>query len=220
MNVIEYSGRSYSAEGRESWASVLVCTLSARDPVGAFSECRENAIFHAFAHGITVQTLNVRSSAVAPSRNLCVEQWKRRDWEGDPPEYILFLDDDMLFPDEIITHLVRTAKEREAGVLGVLATGKAPPFPVCVLDRETRRPFSAADAMRHHQAREVVEVGAVGMACTVVRAALFEAMEMPYFSFYHHLDEVAERVDAVRQDLESGGAGDPRVLAEGLDRIS
>ncbi len=219
MNSIEYSGRCYSTSNINCKARVLVCTLSARDPVAAFTECKENAIFHSLVHGLSVQTLNVRSSAVAQSRNLCVEQLKTRDWNGYPPDYLLFLDDDMIFPDEIITQLVQASEQQNAGVVGVLATGKAPPFPICVLDRESNKALQAEQAFAYHQKNEVKEVGAVGMACTLIRAEIFQDLEAPYFSFYHHLDEVAEEIESASVAIAQGDLITPEALRATIKKM-
>jgi hypothetical protein len=158
---------------------VLVATVSGRIYQQAFSDSRQEAVLHAIEAGIDVTNLHITDCRIDESRNFAVVALRET---APPVEFLVFLDDDMLLPHDIIPRLVGNAVKFEGDVVGCLYTSRSIPPRVIGLD-VSGQPIQPEDAMRLHEEKLVIDVGAVGFGATLVRASMFDRIHKPYFSF-------------------------------------
>lgn len=168
--------REYTLGGY-SRARVLVATLSGRINQNGFADRREAALVHALGHGISVATISVEECRIDLGRNYVVEECLKAE---NPQHYIVFFDDDMAIPEGIIPRLVVESEENDADVVGCLYTGRGFPA-VPIVEPPGGGTCSAALAKELHDINGIVEVGAVGFGCTLVRTSIFKKLTKPYF---------------------------------------
>jgi hypothetical protein len=203
--MVQFDLRCYEPTHQLSGRRVGICTLSSRHYVAEFADAREAAVIHALGNGMSIVCLSLRSSVIAHSRNLAIQQLVERCPREPQPEFLLFLDDDMLFPPDVVQRLVTVADMQSADILGTLAVTRAPPFRVCALKSEHER-FDLETVCGFHERREVLEVAAVGMGCTLIRTAIIRSLSPPYFSQNHNLDIALEIVKDLHKDSVAGNA--------------
>lgn len=218
MGYIQFSSRSFKTEGALTRCGVVVCTLSTRNYSSDFADARENAVIHGILNGIAIHSLTVKSSVISLSRNFCIGHSLRRKWNGKKPDHLLFLDDDMTFPMDIISRLVEVSKKHDAAIVGVLATARTPPFKICVLDRKLKN-YTLGETLRLHRKKAALQVGAVGMACTLIRFSLLEGMKPPYFSQNYKVDEVIEILEALEKSAKRKGAVPAKKIRAAIEAL-
>ncbi len=98
-------------------------------------------------------------------------------------EWLLFLDDDMVFPPDLLRRLLAHDKD----IVGALAFRRVEPFLPCIArwDESSQSMVTIRDLAFG----ELMEVDGIGMGCTLIRKRVFEAIPRPYFSFRGSLSE-------------------------------
>lgn len=179
MAEIPYYKSTHIVRGDGPRTRIEVCTISNRLYHNGFADSRQSAVIHAMARGFDVVSLSVNECRIDEARNYAVKDALA---EKPVPEYLIFFDDDMAIPHDIIPRLVTNAKETNADVVGCLYTGRGFPC-VTIVEAPNRLPVSIQMAKRLHDDNSVVDVSAVGFGSTLVRTAIFYKLKSPWFYF-------------------------------------
>jgi GT2 family glycosyltransferase len=177
MYEAEFKRATYIVSHEHGLPHVLIATITGRQYMNAFADSRQEAMVHALTRGFNVTSFNVACCLIDESRNLSIEEALKASCD-----FVLFLDDDMLLPSDLVPRLVGVSKEHDADVVGVLCTSRQRPARLIGFDTEGVQ-FTAEDARRYHADRMVVEAGGVGTGVMMVRTSIFERLEKPHFSF-------------------------------------
>lgn len=92
--------------------------------------------------------------------------------------HILFLDSDMVFPPDTLVDLFRLITEHGADIAGGLCCRGYEPFDPVVWAKDSQRtlvPFV------DYNLGDIIEVGATGCACLLIKREVFEKLERPWF---------------------------------------
>jgi GT2 family glycosyltransferase len=122
------------------------------------------------------------------ARNVCVED--ALNWGAD---YVLFLDDDVLPPDDGLVRLVMDALP----VVGGLYFQKVPPYTPFVIRRKNRdKPWNLTDKLEwdkdfafNYPRDQIVEVDATGLGFMLIRREVFETVKPPWFEMTQNYGE-------------------------------
>lgn len=180
-----FRSATYVANGSGGKPHVLMATITGRSYQNAFADTREQATVTALAQGYTVTGAQIGCCLIQDARNLAVGQLKKTD---PPAEFLLFLDDDMLLPHDVVDRLVSVAEHFRADIVGVLCTMRGYPATVIGLGLDGKK-FTARQALDYHRDKMVVESSMVGGGVMLIRASIFDKLEAPYFSFEKGLGE-------------------------------
>lgn len=194
MGTVSFQRSTHVIRGAGERAHVLVATISGRLYQQAFSDARQEAVLNAIETGIDVTNLHITNCRIDEGRNTAVRQLKETE-----ADYILFLDDDMLIPHDLVQRLVAASRTHKADVVGCMYTSRTIPPRLIVLDIEGEH-FPLDHAKLLHMQGMVIDVGAVGCGATLVRAETFE--KVPYFTF---ADGESEDFGFCRRVREAGG---------------
>lgn len=97
--------------------------------------------------------------------------------------HILFLDADMVWPSDLLEQLLR---HHDVGIVGGLYVTKNPPYNPVALKNPTREAGSQVDRFEFVQdyGKELADVDVLGMGCTLVPTAVFDAIgPRPWFEY-------------------------------------
>lgn len=122
---------------------------------------------------------NTKSSVIAKSRNVCVENAIALG-----TTHLLFLDSDMIFPQDTLLRLIAWEKD----IVGGTYVQRTPPHRILGsrLGDETDIPQSG-----------LIEMGEMPTGCLLIKTSVFEKFTRPYFRF--GVDE--EKGELVGEDL-------------------
>ena len=100
--------------------------------------------------------------------------------EGD---WLLFIDDDMVVPTDTLTRLL----DHGVDIVGGLAFRRNPPYLPCIArwNADNQVMETVVDVPR----TGLVEVGGIGMGCTLIRRRVFETLAAPRFAHRGGLGE-------------------------------
>lgn len=91
-------------------------------------------------------------------------------------DYLLFLDDDMVFPKDTIEKLAK----HDVGVVSALAFGRKDPYQACALNMCYRADSDLVAEEYLHivnwPENTLLKVGATGLACTLIKREVLEAI--------------------------------------------
>lgn len=104
------------------------------------------------------------SSVLTLARNECVQRMKG-DW-------LLFIDDDMVWDPDAIQRLVEAREEGDFDILGALCFRRSPPYQPTLYMRE--QPNSGRYNYLERWGSDIVEVDATGMAFVIIHKRVFE----------------------------------------------
>jgi len=191
-----FTSSTHTVENTGHRTHVLIATLSSRIYQNAFADSRQEVVMHAYEHGFNLTHLHIVDCYVGEGRNRSAEAAITND-----AEFLLFLDDDMLLPHDLVPRLVGHSNVLNADVVGCLYTNRRSPF------RVVGRTLHGADidqrvAIDLNEKQSVVEVGAVGAGAMLIRTDTLKKFEPPYFTTTPPLGEdyaLCKRV------LECGG---------------
>lgn len=122
--------------------------------------------------GESVHRLFLQGSILTLQRNECIQRMKG-DW-------ILFIDDDMVWDPELVGKLIQTRDEFDFDMLGALCFRRSPPHEPTLYMREA--PTWGKYNYLETWDDDIIEVDATGMAFLVVHKRVFERIagtEMP-----------------------------------------
>ena len=91
--------------------------------------------------------------------------------------HILMLDDDMIFPDNLLTTLLRHAEEGKRVVSGLYGA-KSPPFHWFLMPITTKGHVWKREGIDHER---VYEVKSIATGCLLIDLSIFEKLAKPYF---------------------------------------
>jgi GT2 family glycosyltransferase len=98
------------------------------------------------------------------ARNDLVERALNHD-----PDYIFFIDSDMIFPENILDNLINMDKD----IASALYFMKSPPYkPIAKIMKD--KLFCIIDAI---QLNQIIEVDAVGLGCCLIKREVFEKIK-------------------------------------------
>lgn len=111
-----------------------------------------------------------RGSSVSANRNAIIDHAQKHDFE-----YILFLDDDMVFRDNILTKLL----ENDEDVVSGLYLSRHPIFAPLIFDeyREEKAHTKVLDDKEFKK----IPIAAAGAGCLLIKTEVFKKLEKPYF---------------------------------------
>lgn len=109
-------------------------------------------------------------------------------------EWILFLDDDVLFPPDTLLKLLQSGKD----IIGGVYWSKSDPCVPLMFRDHMKGPY-----LDWH-AGDLIRVDAMGMGLTFIKTKVFKALPKPWFSenyVYHNLDITDKRNIGTTEDL-------------------
>jgi hypothetical protein len=148
---------------------IAVPTAKAIEPETA--ACISYLMAYSVLQGITIN-LDIRKNSILPdTRNKFVQ-----DAISDKNDYLLFIDDDMVFPQDLLVNLLAEKKQ----VIGCN----------CVTKNETHSKFTALDLNYKilptlPQNKGAQQVSALGTGIMLMDLSIFDKLEMPYFSLIY-----------------------------------
>jgi len=95
-------------------------------------------------------------------------------------DYILFLDDDMIFDSDLALKLLEHKKD----VIGGLAFQRRKPFFPCIFKEKEGKYYPII-----RKTNQVFEVDAIGLAGTLIRVEVFKKLPKPWFYFTKEFSE-------------------------------
>jgi hypothetical protein len=122
--------------------------------------------------GQTIERLIVQGSILTMQRNECVQRMRG--------EWIMFIDDDMVWQPKQVGELIATRNEFDLDMLGALCYRRSEPHQPTLFMREA--PTSGAYNYLERWDDDIIEVDATGMAFIVIHKRVFERIagsEMP-----------------------------------------
>jgi hypothetical protein len=123
----------------------------------------------------SVERYIIQGNILTLQRNEAVQRMKG-DW-------LLFIDDDMVWQPDVVGRLVKTREEHDLDMLGALCFRRSSPFQPTLYMRET--PTAGAYNYLEDWAETIVEVDATGLAFLLIHKRVFEAIAgspMPPFA--------------------------------------
>lgn len=141
------------------------------------------------------QLPHISGPRIAAGRNHLVEAFL-----ATPGEWLLMVDDDMVFPDDVVERFLKVAHPRKAPIVGGLAfgVGRDGIFPTLFrLSEEAQSPVR----MDAWPLDEVVEVDATGAACLFVHRSVFEALAEEYSKPWQWFQETTLHGNSVGEDM-------------------
>lgn len=115
-------------------------------------------------------------------------------------DYLMFLDSDMVFEPDLIDRLIASDKDIVSGMAFIREYPFDPAFSRLNAD-------GLYEAYRDFEVGKLIEVDGVGMACTLIKRKVLDAMEKPYFEFIKNEktgDIMGEDVSFCRKAKEKG----------------
>jgi len=155
---------------------VAICVPSAGHPWWQFEQCLHEAQINAFQNSIDTIRLTRIGSMISHSRNQLVNDVLERYPEIT---HILFVDDDMTFPRDTITRLVRHNKD----MVACNAYRKQPPYiPIAaVLDDNNRfQPIHMPPAEG-----KLLRISVVGTGLVLFKPEVFSIVPFPWFEMVY-----------------------------------
>lgn len=114
---------------------------------------------------------------IAENRSYCVIQAQQNE-----SDYILFVDDDMVFPPDTIQKLIEADKD----IVGVYSYSRTLPLTPTVAFMENGE-FKPHDLIAHFKRpEELFECWAIGFGVALIKMSVFEQLDKPWFSFTAH----------------------------------
>jgi len=147
-----------------------------------------DALFRGYVLDIVIE----ETKPLDVSRCVAVKELMEND-----PDYILFLDSDMVFPRSLI-HVL--AEDKKDLVSGIYATKEQTPKPVLKLLNKENGHY---ETIWSYPRGETFEVDAVGCGCLLVKTEVFKKLEEPYF-LWDTQRSVSEDIYFCRKAKEAG----------------
>jgi hypothetical protein len=123
---------------------------------------------YARSKGIEIGMLPIGLSLVYTAREKAAQALIDDDYDA-----LLFIDSDMVVPVDLVTRLVEANKN----IVSALAFKRIPPYEPCIFKKCDHE----GTAFWLDYPKGLIKVEGVGMACTLIKREVFEAMEKPYF---------------------------------------
>ncbi len=142
--------------------------------VASFTEVVRAAMFE----GVVVDTVFDATKPLDRSRNLCVKALLKKE-----PDYVFFMDSDMVFKPNTLLELIRQDKDIISGVYCY----KRPPHPpvLSLIDAGGSQTYKIMDYPRG----KLFKVDGCGAGCLLVKSKVFRAVEEPWFKMRMGLSE-------------------------------
>jgi hypothetical protein len=102
-------------------------------------------------------------------------------------QFILFIDSDMVYPQQSLMRLLSRACNKDVSIVGGLATKRRPPFEQCIMNWDGKN-WVYADVP---DVPGLYEVDGIGLAFTLIKTEVFKALKKPYF----YMDDKGLRED-------------------------
>jgi hypothetical protein len=117
-------------------------------------------------------------------------------------QWLFMVDDDHTFDRRLLINLL----DRQVPVVGALAVARKPPYFICAFSETDRRSGRSVGMPMHGFRFEMQEVAAVGTGAILVRRAVFEALDPPWFasSYDEEGNNVSEDVSFCERAREAG----------------
>ncbi len=123
---------------------------------------------HARNQGVSVDMLPIGLSLVYTAREEAVKAFLQGEYDS-----LLFVDSDMVVPPDLLTRLIDANRD----IVSALAFRRTPGYEPCIFKKCTTR-----DAKFYlDYPKGLIEIEGVGMACTLIKRRVFEAVPEPWF---------------------------------------
>lgn len=96
-------------------------------------------------------------------------------------DYVLFLDDDMIFPPNTITRLIAVAEKFGVDCVSGLYCRRGQPHETFIMFREGNSDRHSMYMPRKDQRNTLMECDATGLGCCLIRTSVFERVPRPWF---------------------------------------
>jgi GT2 family glycosyltransferase len=123
---------------------------------------------HARNKGIAVDMLPIGLSLIYTAREQAAKAFLQDDYDA-----LLFVDSDMVVPVDLLTRLSGHDKD----IISALAFKRFPPHEPCIFKKCTRKETQ----FWLDYPKGLTEIQGVGMACTLIKRKVFEAVPQPWF---------------------------------------
>lgn len=134
--------------------------------------------------------INIKGLPVDQARN----QIAKKFLEEKESDYLLFLDSDMTFPQNLIKRLLAI----DGDISSALAFKKwVPHLPTIYVQRNDEKFHSLVD----YEPNKIIEVDACGMACCLIKRKVFEVIEQPFFKFEEIINRDTKTIEILGEDL-------------------
>jgi len=123
---------------------------------------------YARSKGIDIDMLPIGLSLVYIARETAAKTFLEGNYDA-----LLFVDSDMVCPVDLLVRLVEADKDIVSG----LAFKRSPPYDPCIFSKCER----GDTQFWHNYPKGLIEIQGVGMACTLIKRKVFEAVPQPWF---------------------------------------
>jgi len=114
-------------------------------------------------------------------------------------DYLLFLDDDMVFPSNTLSLLIETMeRDAQTAVVGGLYYSRDSIRPMAVADWDGDDTTSAAIPAFSSHSTDAVD--GIGFGCALLRVSALRTLTAPYFPAHIYIDRTARRVRLCDED--------------------
>ena len=151
-----------------------------------FSECMTNLLNYSHAKNLCeIEVKYLKASLVYDARN----QLTKYAREKGGYDYILWLDSDMTFEEDLLERMLADMEEFNCQALTGLCFGRRPPFKPCIyskleVNQEGNFILPIAENWFDYPRDQVFEVEACGFACLLMKMDILEAMGIYGVPFY------------------------------------
>lgn len=144
-------------------------------------------------------------------------------------DYVLFLDTDMIFPQDTIIRMIEDFEDnqdQELEVVAGLSVMKEPPYVPVIFPRFDKEK-GLFERAAYFPVDRLFQIEGVGMACTMIKTDVFKRMEEPYFKFKDKdvEDDDIDTPNGISEDLyfclKAGPfiICDPRIQTQHLTKV-
>lgn len=140
-------------------------------PVESFLSILKMLVQQTTAKG-TVHLIHTRNYPVHLARDHIAKEFLK----NKESEYLLFLDSDNIFPENLIQRLL----EIDADISSAVSFKKECPYEPTMYKKTAGKKYQSIE---EYQENEIIEVDAVGMACCLIKRKVFETIKSPWYEF-------------------------------------
>jgi len=134
-------------------------------------KCFESLVVRLQQQGYGVGYSHLYGISVLPkARNEIAEAFLKT-----PAHYLMFFDADLVFPSNIVEHLLMMDKD----ITGAIYVAKSPPHYPILSKRDSQ---DIPHTLLEFPQQEIFQVDGIGTGCMLIKRKVFEAMKKPYFA--------------------------------------
>lgn len=178
------SGASLALSGAKP-SHIAICVPCVDKPQLQFTHSLATLMYHAGRAGQPIATVFHGGSIITNTRNNCLKHVEDFERDGTEFSHILFLDSDMVFPQDTLYRLLTHAK----AIVGCTYRQRTAPYNLHgkTLDARTT---DVADA-------GLIEVAGIPTGCILIHREVFRRFRRPYFRLIDQEESAPGRGDHV-----------------------